>query len=615
LICRFPRLGKGLLLSFLAAFPCSIFAGGSKSIVLISVDTLRADHLGCYGYRKIRTPHLDSLAKGGTLFGQVESPVPMTLPAHVSLLSSTNPNVHGVRENGQQVPHRIVTLPAVLKAKGYRTAAFIGGYVLDARFGMNEGFEVYDSPFHIRPDAGEEPPEVKRPADAVLSTAAQWIKTKSERPFFAFIHLYDVHQPYSHGTYDGEISYVDEAIGRFEQSLSAGKILEDAIVILTSDHGESLGEHGEETHGYFIYQSTLWVPLLIHWPAGASKYAARVNEPASLIDVAPALLDFLGMPAPAQFQGHSLLRLFSPGSPASEPLYAESLYARDHMGCSPLRSIRIGGYKYIEAPKPELYDLETDPGETQNRYDRDRDVATRMRARLASFQQGDRQPAQGPANPEVIARLRSLGYLSGGAPGTNSGADPKDRLQSYLRYGRAIRFANTGHLPEAIQEFQGVLGENDRNTSARFYLAVCYYRSRRLDDAVKALNATLAISPDYPPAEELLGTISLVKEDFVRARQQFAHLATIDPANFGAHFNLGILAVREGRTEEALRELQAAERADTSSGPAHAALGSLYYARGDWSRAKDELGQALAINPNDEASRKTLEQLQKQASK
>ena len=179
-----------------------------------------------------------------------------------------------------------------------------------------------------------------------------------------------------------------------------------------------------------------------------------------------------------------------------------------------------------------------------------------------------------------------------------------------MRYGRGIRFANTGHLPEAIREFQSVLAENGQSASAHFYLAVCYYRLRRLDDAVKALNATLVTSPDYPPAEELLGTIWLVKQDYVRARQQFAHLAAIAPGNYGAHYNLGVLAMREGRIEEARRELQAAAQADASSGQPHAALGSLYYAQGDWRRARDELHQALAINPNDEASRKTLEQLE-----
>jgi choline-sulfatase len=604
------RLGERLFFIVLLAFPCSVLAGRSTSVILISIDTLRADHLGCYGYRKIRTPHLDGLTQGGTLFSHVDTPVPMTLPAHVSLLSSTYPHVHGVEENGQQVARTIVTLPAVLKANGYRTAAFIGGYVLDARFGLNEGFDVYDSPFHLRPDPGEEPPEVKRSADTVLGAAAKWLKGQTGRSFFAFIHLYDAHQPYSHGSYDAEIAYVDEAIGRFEQSLAAQKLLQDALIVLTSDHGESLGEHGEETHGYFIYESTLRVPLIIRWPAGAPHYADRVGEPAGLIDLAPALLEFLGIPVPPQFQGHSLMRMLRPHTSGGEPVYGESMYARDHLGCSPLRSVRLGRYKYIDAPKPELYDLDTDPHETQNRYDLERNVALGLKARLASFHLADRRPVQSPANQEVITRLRSLGYLSGSPSGVSSGADPKDRLQEYVRYGRAIHFANIGHLPEAIREFQSVLAEDGQNGSARFYLAVCYFKLRRFDDAIKALNATLVTSPDYPPAEELLGTIWLMKEDYARARQQFAHLAAIAPGNYGAHYNLGILAMREGRIEEARRELQAATRADASSAQAHAALGSFYFAQGDLSQARDELRQALAINPNDEASRKTLEQLQ-----
>lgn len=261
----------------------------------------------------------------------------------------------------------------------------------------------------------------------------------------------------------------------------------------------------------------------------------------------------------------------------------------------------------VRVPKK---DFEADPRETQNLYDRHRTRALDLRARLLSLYGGERRPAQRPASPEVVARLRSLGYLSGGPSRTGSGADPKDRLGEYERYGRAIRYANTGRLPEAISGFKKVLQEDGHNVQAHFYLAVCYYRSRLLDDAVKELDTALMTSPDYPPAEELLGTIWLWEKDYVRARQQFTHLAAIAPGNYGAHDNLGILAMREGRMEEAARELQAAVKADSGSAQAHAALGSLYSAQGDLNRARDEFRQALAIDPHDEASRKALQHVQ-----
>jgi tetratricopeptide (TPR) repeat protein len=527
-------------------------------------------------------------------------------------MTSTYPFVHGVEENGQQVASGAVTLATVLKAHGYRTAAFIGGYVLDARFGLNQGFDVYDSPFHLSPQAGEEPPELKRPGEDVLDAAVKWLKAESGHSSFVFIHLYDAHQPYSHGGYDSEVAYVDQAVGRFHQSLAAQRLLENTLIVLTSDHGESLGEHGEETHGYFIYQSTLWTPLIVHWPAGAAVGPARVDEPASLIDIAPTLLDFLGVPMPRQFQGHSLLGLLHARPPdGEEPVYAESMYARDHVGCSPLRSIRLGRYKYIQAPKPELYDLASDPRESQNLYEKDRSRALDLRTRLLSLYGAEQRPAPKPAGPEVLSRLRSLGYLGGSSPRTGSSPDPKDRLEEYHRYGRAIRLANSEHLSEAIREFKNVLDEDHQNVLAHFYMAVCYYRLRRFDEAVEALNATLQTARDYAPAEELLGTIWLLEKDYVRARRQFAHLAEVAPANYGAHYNLGILAMREGRLDEALRELKAAASADPGSAQAHASLGSLYSARGDLDRARDELHQALTIDPNDQASRKALGQLQR----
>jgi tetratricopeptide (TPR) repeat protein len=347
--------------------------------------------------------------------------------------------------------------------------------------------------------------------------------------------------------------------------------------------------------------------LIFRWPAGAGLSPARVATAVSLLDVAPALLEWLGIPAPAQFQGHSLLRLLGPHPDGGDPVYAESMYARDHLGCGPLRSIRLGRYKFIEAPKPELYDLASDPGEKENRYERDRPKASELRARLLSMSNGERRPAEKPASPAAVAALRSLGYL-GGAPSTSfSGADPKDRLVLYQRYGRGVQLANTGRLPEAIREFQKVLEEDGHNVLARFYLAVCYYRSRRLEDAVKALDATLAISPDHLPAEELLATIWLLKKDYARARQQFTHVTAIAPQNYAAHYNLGVLARREGRADEAAREWLAAAHADASSGQPHVALASLYCAQGNVNRAMEEFRRAVALDPHDEESRTALE--------
>jgi tetratricopeptide (TPR) repeat protein len=273
----------------------------------------------------------------------------------------------------------------------------------------------------------------------------------------------------------------------------------------------------------------------------------------------------------------------------------------------PLLSIRLGQYKFIEAPRPELYDLASDPGEKENLYERDRSKASELRARLLSVSNGERRPAEKPAGLAVVAPLRSLGYLGGAPSRPYSGADPKDRLALYRRYGRAVHLANARRLPEAIREFHQLLEEDGHNVLARFYLAVCYYRSRQLDDAVKALDATLAISPDHLPAEELLARIWLLKKDYARARQQFTHVTVIAPQNYTAHYNLGILDRREGRADEAVREWQAAARADPGSAQPHTALASLYCEQGNVNRAMEEFRRAVALDPHDEESRTALE--------
>ncbi len=360
----------------IASHPLAAAGGKSPdSVILISIDTLRADHLSSYGYKRIRTPHIDSYAQPGTIYTAIASQVPLTLPSHVSLFTSTYPFENQIEENAERLSGGAVTLASILKTHGYNTGAFIGSVFLEKQLGLDQGFDVYDSPFNFEAFSpisgsmffGDTAPSTtvreKRDAALVVRAANQWLKSKQGQPVFAFVHLFDLHKPYDPhrgvgappGTsgYDAEVLYVDQVLGAFKKTLIDSGWWDHSLVIVLSDHGESLGEHGEASHGVFIYQSTVWVPLLIHWPAGASPRPPKSRRVGGLIDVAPTILDFLRIPAAASLEGKSLL---SGSEPAG--VYSESLHTHDSFGWAPLRSLRSGRYKYIQAPRPELYDLE-----------------------------------------------------------------------------------------------------------------------------------------------------------------------------------------------------------------------------------------------------------------
>ena len=356
----------------LAALACRTgYAQRSSPVILISVDTLRADHLSCYQTRAQPTPHIDGLARNGTLFSQVSSPFPLTLPAHVALFTSTYPFANGVQDNGVPLTSKVATIATVLKSAGYRTGAFVGSFVLDQRFGLNRGFDVYDGPIPVRSKTTGEI-DRKRPGAQVAGAAMRWVARNDTAPFFLFLHLYDLHMPYDlplnpalrHGEtgYSAELASVDKVVGDFVAFLTRRGLLDKALIVFTSDHGEGLGEHGESTHGFFTYQSTLHVPLIVKWPAGAKLVQQSiVPGAASLLDVAPTILNALGLQIPGEMRGRSLI-----AASGEREIYSESLYARKHFGCSTLRSMRVGRYKYIAAPKPELYDLSNDPQELRN---------------------------------------------------------------------------------------------------------------------------------------------------------------------------------------------------------------------------------------------------------
>jgi len=518
------------------------FAGlclGAKSapVVLISIDTLRADHLGSYGYRRIHTPNIDSFAEGGTLFTNIESQVPLTLPSHTSLLTSTYPFENQIEENAERLPAGVVTLASVLQSHGYQTAAFIGSVFLESEMGLDKGFDLYDSPFHFEAfsplsgsmffgGVGRNQTAVRDRRDGalVLAAARRWLRAHRGASVFAFVHLFDLHKPYIRGGYDQELAYTDKILGAFKQMLMDDGWWQRSLVVLLSDHGESLGEHGEDSHGYFIYESTLRVPLLIHWPDGSGARTSRDTRPGGLIDVAPTILDSLHVEAPPSFEGRSLLSASRTGG-----VYSESLYAYDGFGWSPLRAWRQGGYKYIDAPSPELYNLAADPREQTNLYAKEsaRAAALKLDLRKLLAAHAPKQPASPETvSPRTLALLASLGYLSGGRRSAAIGPlpDPKDRLPEYRLY-------------------------EDAQTALY---------NRRLEAAAQILRRILARDPHNTLARRDLGGTYVEQHLYTKARDCFEQVITAAPDDYMAQFELGLADKHLGLTQQAREHLQAA---------------------------------------------------------
>ncbi len=613
---------------------------GPTPVILISVDTLRADHLSCYGYSRLKTPHIDSLARGGTLFAEISSQAPITLPSHVSLFTSTYPFANGIRENAQILAPGAVTLATVLASRGYSTAAFIGGYFLARRFGLAQGFQTYDSPFESQ--GVNAALDLKRPAAQVLQSAQHWLEQNSSAPFFVFIHLFDLHEPYNppaayrarapQSEYDQELAYVDDSMGGFFDFLARSGLDRRALVVLFSDHGESLGDHGENTHGYFIYRSTLHVPLIFHWPIETGNWKSEtgnsgpvssfqfpvsgsVEAPAGLIDVAPTILSFLGIPSPSSFCGHSLLELAQGGETAPRDVYSESSYAHDKFGWAVLKSLRRGDFQYIDAPHPELYDLKHDPSELHNLLPGELALAASYRERLAGLEATYRsQPSSAGTTiaPGAVESLRSLGYLaitSAHPALDDSGVDPKDRLFEFKRYLLAGHLARTGHAEEAVAEFQGILANDPRNLPAHLDLARSEIGLHRYLEAANQLKAALALDPHNVEAEELLGDVWLAVGDLIQAAAEFEHLLTFAPQDYEAHFGLGLLAAHRHASAEAAQHFRAALAANPRSAEAHYQLGLLAAAQNQKDEAVREFQTALQLDPKYLDARRELAKL------
>ncbi|HMD18254.1 MAG TPA: sulfatase-like hydrolase/transferase [Terriglobales bacterium] len=619
------------------------------NVVLITIDTLRADHLGCYGYKQIKTPNIDALAADGVLFERAFAVVPVTLPSHSSMLTGTYPMLSGMHDfSGNKLSPLQPTLASVLKQAGYQTGAVIGAAVLDSRFGLNQGFDFYYDHFEFSRLDEANLDEMERPGNIVADVALNWLEkdqlVKSpQKKFFLWMHLYDPHfpyhppEPYSRDyaaqPYDGEIAFADEQVGRLLRFLKEKGIYQNTVIVLCGDHGESLGEHGEKTHGFFIYNATMHVPLIIRLPEQLpgqlpEKTVARtLADPVSLVDIMPTVLEAIGLQVPSQVQGRSLLREIrrdpsAPDAPANRErtLYGETFLPRIHFNWSELRASENTRYHFIDAPRPELYDLAKDPGEVHNLFAEKKAVAEEMRSKLVGmirdYSAGKELAEKTGLDPALMERLKSLGYAGfsgGGDPSSNDPSissrslpDPKDRIASYELISNAIADSQHGRYQESIEKLKSVIKTEPNSVPAHYMLGLNFYRLKMFSEAVDELQKTVQLSPDYALALFNLGMAQAHAGQIDAAITTLQRTLQLDATNFEAAFNLGVAFIQKRQLEPAAEAFRQSVTINPELARGHRALGETLLYQGKLDEAISELRRAVELAPQESIMHESL---------
>ena len=607
------------------------------SVILITIDTLRADHVGCYGAQMVKTPTLDALAHDGVVFERAISQVPLTWPSHAVILTGTYPFQNGVQDfTGQPLAQQFRTVSQAFQQAGYATGAVVSAFVLDRSWGLARGFDFYDDAFSAETFAKKDIGLVDRRAGESVPHAIAWLQKTPRRPFFLWLHLYDPHSPYdppepylseyrSH-LYDGEIAYADHELGKLMSWLKLNHLYDSSLIVALSDHGESLGEHSEDEHGFFVYNATVHVPLIVKPPAGSGIAAGRRHEPVETTAVAPTLLQLAGLkdsvdPIYAQFQSHALLGTSYTGlaedeaaNPrAQDPAYSETFYPFSSFGWSPLHALESERFHFIESPQPELYDLDADPGETKN-------VAAQQPATVAVFREKmqallahnpfTRQDA-GPGNlsPDAQEKLRALGYFGFRAAVSPEAlkqglADPKDKLWEFNSILKATDALQRGEDDRAEALLNEVQQKDPKIYVIPFMLGESALRRQNWEGAAELLQRCLELNPNFDNAMTGLARALAKLGRVDEARSWLQKAIQSNPENYRAWYQVGLLDEQtQTQTKPdpalALSSYQKAIAIQPNFSPGQRELGMALFQQKDYAAAATHLEKALALGLED----------------
>ncbi len=620
-------LERGALLAALLLAACAgdrvatdRVATGRLNVYLITLDTTRADHLGCYGHDGIETPSIDRLAAEGTLYESAFTAVPITLPSHTAMLTGTYPAYHGVRENGGfYVPEELETLAEILAGEGYESAAFVGAFPLDSQTGLDQGFDLYDDNYPSRLDRH---PRLRRffderPAAEVARAALAWIDARaSRRPFFLWTHFFDPHQPmtppspyrerYAHAPYDGEIASVDEAVGQILRRLEARGRLERTLVILTADHGEGLGDHGEMTHALLLYSSTIRVPLIVRDPRDAG--GVRVSAPVTTVDIFSTVLERLGVAVPAANQGVPLPRSDA-AADAEREIYTETLFGRLIYGWSPMARLTAGDAVYLRGPSQRLHDRAADPDEladlAADRPAEAEDLARRLRSRRTRLAEGGHGFSRARASAETLARLAALGYLGSGLSGGGelsdeidpARADPLAMMEVFNLHNEGQGLGDAGRHELAIPVLERARALDPGNPAVLMALAHSQLRIGEPELGRETLARLLEVSPEDLRTHLLLASYHHERGELEEAAALTERAVELDPGDLATRLMLAHLLEDTGRADDAEAAYRAILEREDDHVPALNGLATLRYRRGDAEGAVELLDAALERQP------------------